>query len=616
MIPDTNGGSIIVWEDYQGGEHGVNIHAQRLSSTGHTRWQTGGIPVCTAAGTQRRPQLVTDGAGGAIIVWEDDRYGSFDIFAQRIDSSGIARWQTNGIQVCNAAWAQQFPAMISDGLGGAIVTWQDSRVAGYAVYAQRINDSGSTVWLQNGIVVCDYTASQMFPRITTDGRDGAIIAWEDSRLPNTGHDIRAQRVSGAGQLLWQQNGAAVCIALNQQRDAQILPDGQYGAIIVWQDLRAGATNADIYAQRINQFGQVQWQTNGIPICSVQGNQRDPKAVPDLFGGAVVAWIDERYGYSSRIFTQRISDAGALLWSVTDVDICASARDVEAFSLVSDGSGGGLYAWQDGRSGANNVNIYAQRIHLYGARPSQWSAGGLLVCGANDNQTDPQLIVSGERKAIATWSDQRNATTGTDVYATAFYTDSAALMPVEFASFNASACAEGVRLIWTTEHERNTAGFRVQRAIERLEWIDVGFVTAAGDHAHRGAYAFIDTLPPGSAAMNLRYRIVGHDFDGSTTTSPAISIAWSGIPDAAFSLHVSPNPARESATIQVDLNHEAIISLFLTDAVGRRLSAVTEQHQASAGRTVFPVRMSTLPRGAYFIVLQTGVASTSRQFILY
>ncbi len=48
-------------------------------------WIKDGIAVCATDGGARNPQLVDDGYGGAVIVWTDYRYGSYDIYAQRIN---------------------------------------------------------------------------------------------------------------------------------------------------------------------------------------------------------------------------------------------------------------------------------------------------------------------------------------------------------------------------------------------------------------------------------------------------------------------------------------------------------------------------------------------------
>ena len=46
------------------------------------------VPLCTAAGDQLSPTIVSDGAGGAIVTWHDYRSGSTDIYAQRVERIG------------------------------------------------------------------------------------------------------------------------------------------------------------------------------------------------------------------------------------------------------------------------------------------------------------------------------------------------------------------------------------------------------------------------------------------------------------------------------------------------------------------------------------------------
>ena len=42
-------------------------------------------PISTASGDQDQPSIVSDGAGGAIITWHDRRSGTnWDIYAQRV----------------------------------------------------------------------------------------------------------------------------------------------------------------------------------------------------------------------------------------------------------------------------------------------------------------------------------------------------------------------------------------------------------------------------------------------------------------------------------------------------------------------------------------------------
>lgn len=59
--------------------------------------------VCNAVGTQTLHQVVPDGMGGAVVAWQDLRNGvDYDIYAQRMDAYGNMLWASNGILICGA----------------------------------------------------------------------------------------------------------------------------------------------------------------------------------------------------------------------------------------------------------------------------------------------------------------------------------------------------------------------------------------------------------------------------------------------------------------------------------------------------------------------------------
>jgi len=90
-------------------------------------WVQDGVAICTATGGQGFPRITSDGAGGAIVTWYDHRSGKGDIYAQRVNASGAIQWAANGVILCTATAVQEYPKIISDGAGGAIVTWWDLR---------------------------------------------------------------------------------------------------------------------------------------------------------------------------------------------------------------------------------------------------------------------------------------------------------------------------------------------------------------------------------------------------------------------------------------------------------------------------------------------------------
>lgn len=165
-------------------------------------WPLDGRALCTAAGTQGQPTAVTDGAGGAIVTWHDFRSGTdYDIYAQHVLASGAvdAAWPVDGRALCTAANEQFQHAIVTDAAGGAIVTWTDYRNAiNYDIYAHHVLASGAldATWPVDGRPLGSPAGFQEVPAIAADGAGGAIIAWQDSRSGNA--DIYAQHVPGPG----------------------------------------------------------------------------------------------------------------------------------------------------------------------------------------------------------------------------------------------------------------------------------------------------------------------------------------------------------------------------------------------------------------------------------
>ena len=156
-------------------------------------WVDNGNALCTVAGDQSSPQITSDGSGGAIVTWDDWRSWSYDIYAQRVNASGVVQWVADGVALCAATGDQEWPMITSDGAGGAIVTWDDDRSGSYDVYTQRVNASGVVQWAADGVVLCAATGTQQYPAITSDGAGGAIVTWEDWRS-GSNSDVYAQRV--------------------------------------------------------------------------------------------------------------------------------------------------------------------------------------------------------------------------------------------------------------------------------------------------------------------------------------------------------------------------------------------------------------------------------------
>jgi hypothetical protein len=363
IVSDGAGGAIVTWRDQRAG-NGVgnaDIYAQRLDASGAVLWDPAGVPVCTAAGDQGWPEIALDGSEAAIVVWEDVRSGGA-IYAQRIDASGAVQWTANGVAVALGAGIMQRPLVISDGAGGAIVTWADDTGTSLDTHAQRINASGVRQWAVGGVPLCIDPFHQFLRAIVSDGAGGAIVAWDDGR--NT-PQLAVQRINSSGAVQWGACGVAVCTNANEARvSPALVSDGAGGAIVAWRDNRGGTTSPDIYAQRLDSSGASLWTACGVALCTAVGLQVDPTIVADGAGGAIVTWLDSRTG-NDDIYAQRTDAAGMVQWNGNGVALCADAGRQFSPRITSNEAGAAIVAWQDERSGQFTDDIYAQRVHASG-----------------------------------------------------------------------------------------------------------------------------------------------------------------------------------------------------------------------------------------------------------
>jgi hypothetical protein len=87
----------------------VSLYSPGTLPMASAAWLPNGNPVCTTVQGEQGPIVVDDAAGGAFIVWEDNRAGTL-IYVQRISPSGSPEsgWPVNGIPATVGAAGPQY----------------------------------------------------------------------------------------------------------------------------------------------------------------------------------------------------------------------------------------------------------------------------------------------------------------------------------------------------------------------------------------------------------------------------------------------------------------------------------------------------------------------------
>ena len=407
--------SIIAWaDDRYWGVWESDICSQMMSADGEPLWDPEGVSICDAPGQQSAPVAVPDGEGGAVVVWRDRRLGGpgYAIYAQRIDEYGVTMWDEQGVEVCSETHNPTSVCVTADLSGGVIVAWRgDSDSGDYTeIQAQRIKGDMSEPWSTEYVVVySDSTATPMFPDITDDGAGGAIIAWECNSGPELG--VHAQRVDSLGVVMWTSGSTRICTG--DGYDAAIVSDGAGGAIVAWEDYRTQEPflMPDIHAQRLTANGGPRWQAGGIEVCTAFDRQDNPVLTTDDAGGAIVCWEDTRVGDDEDLYAARVDSGGTVLWPYEGVPISVAPNDQEEPRIIPDDAGGAIIVWRDWRGAAP---FFAQRVDADGI--PYWLPDGAPVCiSAVDGL--PEIAPDGESGAVVVWGDGRNVLeAGHDIFA--------------------------------------------------------------------------------------------------------------------------------------------------------------------------------------------------------
>lgn len=411
LVNDSKGGAIITWEDYRNDptQSSADVFAQRISKDGVVKWTVDGIPVCTGSASQLNPVICEDGTGGAFIVWEDLRSGKRNLFAQRIDSLGNALWTANGIAVDLQNRDQRNPKILYDGNNGFIAVYQDSVTNAYDIHATRIGPNGNVIWT-GAISVCNAAGSQINPKAILNST-GIIVTWQDKRN-GVDYNIYAQALSlSNGTALWATNGISICSIGGAQINPKIVSDNIGGAFIAWQDKRYGF-NYDVYAQRVNGTGAVQWTANGKIVSNANNSQSAIDMTSDGTGtNCIITWKDERNGSSNYdIYAQMCDASGNMLWTANGNVVCAQPNSQLNPNIIGDGNGGAIIVYQDSAIGKWDVRM--QRLNSSGI--PIWNAAGVDVGIASGEQQEPKNIHTGNGESIITFQDDRSGSN--DIYA--------------------------------------------------------------------------------------------------------------------------------------------------------------------------------------------------------
>jgi hypothetical protein len=264
----------------------------------------------------------------------------------------------------NKLWEQIIPEGIGLKLvaavnGETLMMWQNLDYPYFVV--QKLNASGDMMWGDEGTpegIRIKYleTATRPEHQIISDGSGGAVVSWAEMTGTGIPSYVWVCQIGVDGQTICEEPVRDLPSTINIY--TRLATDGSEEAIVVWEDLREGMA---LYAQKVNADGEAQWQENGVPVCT-ELPVVSPRfeAVNNGAGGVVVAWIDG----DRKLYAQMLDASGQRLWGDQGILIAKGVcnRPVE---LCGDNQGGFIIGWSTGWDTYQPNDSFVQKIDAEG-----------------------------------------------------------------------------------------------------------------------------------------------------------------------------------------------------------------------------------------------------------
>ncbi|MBU0690856.1 T9SS type A sorting domain-containing protein [bacterium] len=396
----------IVWEDWHGGTYGTALYYQIVNADGEFELPVQGSQlVPDNDGYEHYDQsdvtLTSDGNGGFYAVFVDLRTGVRVVRLVKVNQQGEITCDPAGVIVSQAITDQQDAVVCPDGNGGCYVAWSENDL-GFTldVYLQHFDENCQATWFDPVQLTSDGTVDDVVEGLAQSS-DCCILVWETGIT--TQYDIHAARVCPGGTVDWNRT---VCDAPRRQDNNCLIEDGSEGVFVSWFDNRLLGHSA-IYVQHIDSEGNDIWEYNGMRVILSDEPVNRPIQAFSEQNGLYVIWEDFRNGSNLDLYAQRIDDEGNLLWDEAGLLLCGESGDQQTASIAINESGGVFAAWTDGRGFWDD--IYGTNLLPNGQPSDEWweEGSGGVICEIAEHQTMPVLAPLSADQTLLAWVDWRS-----------------------------------------------------------------------------------------------------------------------------------------------------------------------------------------------------------------
>lgn len=352
---DTSGDALLAFLDTREGSN-QQVTAAKEARSGKRFWGRLGVQLTSDSNFHAAPKIAGTSDGNIVVAWTSNS----EVVLQKLNTAGEPQWG-GGVVFSQAGYDYSLADLHAADNGSVIVSWVSNQGFGSnsQLRANKVSAGGTLLWGSSNVDIFDVGSLQFgnFPYFIYDGNGGAVFAWYTS-IPTL--QCFAQHILASGSEAFPHNGAAVSantINVRVDPSAAYRPATQE-VFVFWTEEDPNQIYNGVYGQKFNSTGVQQWGTGGLPIVPLGTDQQIFVQTVQIGTGALTFWVDQQSYGSATIQAIRLAGNGSTIcpqFPVSSVlsnkSRLAAAISVEEVAAV---------AFEDDRIGNNG--IYIQNVN--------------------------------------------------------------------------------------------------------------------------------------------------------------------------------------------------------------------------------------------------------------
>ncbi len=295
---DRNNAVSLIWKDYRNNQYpsGADVFLQSYSASLSKSGTNRNLSTEAPDSAHESPDIAFGQWGTALVTWADYRNLNWDIYGQIVTPNGTLVGGNFRINDDQGTMPQSAPRVAASGSGWYVVVWTDQRFSNYDIYAQRFDSTGTKLGPNVKINTDGNTFRQAFADVATDGAGHFTVVWVDWRNGSypTNPDIYLSKLDTNMVSLTGNIRLNTDVSTRAQRDPSISADRLGNIAIVWSDSTASADESwEVSGQMIDVDGKTQEANFRANTFSDSAQLRPDVALDGRY--RYVTWVDKRNG---------------------------------------------------------------------------------------------------------------------------------------------------------------------------------------------------------------------------------------------------------------------------------------------------------------------------------